>query len=238
MNLVSVVIPAYNEEDYIHLPLESLMKQKTDIPFEVIVVDNASTDRTSVVAKTFQKKLNLRIIVEPFKGRAAARHTGFREAKGDIILSTDADTAVPDDWVERLVKLLQSSRAVAVTGAGYATDGSQAANAMIRLGQPLCMHIYRFIFGQYWLTGFNFGILSDVYRQSGGFARSVDSFEDIDLGFRVSKLGKIAYFSEPRVIFSSRRFRKGIVAGFLEYMAASIRYFIFRRPTVILSDIR
>jgi glycosyltransferase involved in cell wall biosynthesis len=237
MNTVSIVIPTYNEQRYVHLPLASLVRQKTAIPFEVILVDNTSTDRTVAIAKTFQKKLNLQIIREPIKGRAAARDTGFRHAKGDIILSTDADTAVPEDWVDSLVKLFRPN-VVAVTGPGYTTDESRLGNAMIRIGQPLCMHLYRLVFSQYWLTGFNFGILRSVYRQSGGFTRSIDSLEDIDLGFRVSRIGKIIYFDKPRVIFSSRRFRKGIMRGFMEYIRALFDYILLKRPSISLSDIR
>ena len=72
---LSIVIPAYNEEHTLPLCLQSLCEQATSLPFEVIVVDNASTDGTVRQAKKFAKKLRLRIIPESTKGRSPARRT-------------------------------------------------------------------------------------------------------------------------------------------------------------------
>jgi len=95
--MISIVIPAYNEEENIRCCLEGLVAQKTDQEFEVIVVDNVSTDKTSGVARTFVDKINLRVVEEHTKGRGAARCRGFSEATGETILSTDADCVVPSN---------------------------------------------------------------------------------------------------------------------------------------------
>src|SRR3989344_4823515 len=114
---ISVVIPAYNEEKYISRCLDSLVAQKTHYEFEVIVVDNNSSDRTDIFAQKYKSRLDLKIIKELHQGRGAARASGFAEARGDLILGTEADTQLPSDWIETLCNsLYSSSEIVAVSG--------------------------------------------------------------------------------------------------------------------------
>src|SRR4029077_2365310 len=96
---VSVVVPAYNEEKNLPLALASLLNQELK-DFELIVVDNGSTDETPVIAK----KLGARVIGENRRGVAHARQAGFLSSKGGIIATTDADTVVPPDWLSRIVR--------------------------------------------------------------------------------------------------------------------------------------
>ena len=88
---LSVVIPAYNEEQYLPACLRALRQQKDAPPFEVIVVDNASTDSTACIAGQF----GAHVVAEPRKGVARARQSGFEAARAPIVASTDADTIVP-----------------------------------------------------------------------------------------------------------------------------------------------
>ena len=91
--MISLVIPAFNEEKLIKRCLDTFVNQKTTQNFEVILVNNNSTDKTLDIAKTFQNKLNLKLIL----GRGAARKKEFEEASGEIILSSDSDTIIPSD---------------------------------------------------------------------------------------------------------------------------------------------
>ncbi len=96
---VSVVVPAYNEERYLGRCLAALARQTYPADrFEVIVVDNGSTDATAELARRY----GVRVIAEPRKGVAYARQTGFEAARGEVIASTDADTVVPPFWVSRI----------------------------------------------------------------------------------------------------------------------------------------
>jgi glycosyltransferase involved in cell wall biosynthesis len=95
----SVVIPAYNEERYLPRCLESLRAQNYPAKeFEIIVVDNASTDATPDIARRF----GARVVYESAKGIAHARQRGFEAAQGEFIANTDADTAVPNNWLSRM----------------------------------------------------------------------------------------------------------------------------------------
>ncbi len=236
--MISVVIPAFNEEQSIKSCLNAFTLQKTDVPFEVIVVNNNSTDNTVGSAMFFTDKLHLKIIDEKEKGRGAARSTGFNNAEGDIILSTDADTIVPPNWIDTICRTLQSANAVAVTGAGTISDCKPSVNSAFNILQPFFMKAYRLVFGHYWLNGFNFGMYKEAYRKSGGFDRTLNVQEDVDLAFRVRRTGKIQFVPDMTVICSGRRFQNGFLKGMLPYVKTFIGYYFFKKKNVILSDVR
>ncbi|PIP64322.1 hypothetical protein COW96_03190 [Candidatus Roizmanbacteria bacterium CG22_combo_CG10-13_8_21_14_all_33_16] len=236
--LVSVVIPCFNEEKVIAACLTALVSQKTSHSFEVIVVNNNSTDQTVEIIKKFRDKLDLRIAQQKKKGRGPARKMGFQYAKGNIILSTDADTIVPPKWIETLVNSLLLEKNIAVTGSSKIVDCGWSANAIFNLIQPLSMRFYRIFFGHYWLSGFSFGISKKIYDKSGGFNDDINGLEDIDLSFKVKKIGVIKFIPNIPVIFSGRRFSKGLLKGLFSYINQFFIYFFYREKKVFFSDIR
>lgn len=238
---ITVVIPAYNEEQYISNCLDSLANQITDLPFEVIVVNNNSTDRSQEIINNYKNKLNLRIILETKKGRGAARWRGFKEAKGDIILSTDADSVVPLNWIQALTNSLKNSSGVAVSGPCYFDDMPNITKKLMNILQPLFMVGYRIIFGHYFLSGFNFAIQKTAYIQSGGFNPNLNAIEDGDLSFRVNKIGKIKFVPKIKVIASGRRFKSNLIGGLISYIATFINYYLFHinlNKSVYMNDVR
>src|SRR5688500_17107775 len=90
----SVVIPVYNEADSLDLCLSAIAAQTTQ-PFEVIVVDNNSTDTTAEIAASYPF---VRLVYESRQGVVHARNTGFNLAQGDIIARIDADTVIESGW--------------------------------------------------------------------------------------------------------------------------------------------
>jgi len=99
---ISVIIPAHNSEKTIEQCIESILKQ-TGVDFEVIVVDNNSTDRTKKIIKKFcQIDARIKYVFESQQGRGAARNAGLAVAKGEIVAMTDSDCVAPDDWLKTL----------------------------------------------------------------------------------------------------------------------------------------
>src|SRR5438067_8932857 len=97
---VTVVVPAFNEEKYLADCLESLLAQTySKWLTEIVVVDNASTDRTAAIAAGY----GVRILREERKGAAFARQTGFIAASHELVAGIDADCVAPPDWLERIV---------------------------------------------------------------------------------------------------------------------------------------
>lgn len=235
---VSIVIPAYNEEKCIESTLFSLLRseQETNINYEVILVDNNSTDNTVNVALKYKNGLNLRIIKERVQGRGAARARGFKEAEGEIILSADADTILFKGWIEKLVNELNGKN-IGVTTSCQIVEGAFLTRLVFNSFQPVIMIIYRILFGHFWLSGFSFGIKKAVYESSGGFDQTLQAQEDTDLSFRVSKLGKIKFINSP-VIVSNRRFKKGLIVGYFEYLKSYFQIFAQDKEKVYLNNSR
>lgn len=234
--MISVVIPAYNEEKFIGKCIESLIHQQTKQSYEVIVVDNASTDKTYDIACKYKKRLDLKVLKEPTKGRGRARFTGCRAVKGDIILSLDGDSMAPVDWIEKMTKPLKDPNIVAVTGTGQIDDCSPRINATFNTLQPICMIAYRLLFRHFWLTGFNFAIRTDTYKKAGEFDPKINCNEDTELAFRVKKYGKIKFIRYP-VTVSGRRVSKGVLRGFAPYLTGFVKYYALKKPAD-LTDIR
>ena len=110
----SIIIPAYNAGRTLPDTLTAL-KQQTISPdeYEVIVVDDGSTDDTADVARCF----GANCISQPNRGPAAARNHGVRVAKGEIILFTDADCSPDQDWLRQMVLPFQNEKTMGVKGA-------------------------------------------------------------------------------------------------------------------------
>ena len=223
---VSIVIPAFNEEKYIENTLFALLasEQKTNLNYEVILVNNNSTDQTVKFAQKFKKGMTLRIINETKQGRGAARARGFNEAQGEIILSTDADTSVYSGWIEALVSELKKDIA-AVTTPCKIVEVSTVTNLMFNFSLPVLMVIYRILFGHFWLSGFSFAIKKEVYLAAGGFDPTLHAQEDTELSFKVAKLGKIKFLNKP-IVVSGRRIKNGVLSAWLEYFRSYINVFI------------
>ena len=120
---VSVVVPAFNAEKLIERCLESL-KNQTVSPYEIIVVDNNSTDRTAAIAEQY----GVIVVKESRQGIAWARDAGFLKASGDIIARCDADCVTPKTWVETITKYYSTTpteRYKGITGSGYYTTKSE-----------------------------------------------------------------------------------------------------------------
>lgn len=109
---VSIVIPVYNEQNHLRACLDSIAQQRIH-PDEVIVVDNNSTDDSIVVAKSYPF---VRVVREERQGVMWGRSAGFNAARSDIIGRIDADTQLPDDWVERIRQIFDDPDIAAVSG--------------------------------------------------------------------------------------------------------------------------
>src|ERR1700740_3471780 len=94
----SVVIPAYNEAEFLGSCLDSLRAQDFRDPYEIIVVDNNSTDATADAARS----RGVTVVHEPKPGVCSARQRGTAAARGEIVVSTDADTTFGSDWLSRI----------------------------------------------------------------------------------------------------------------------------------------
>lgn len=112
--LFTFIVPAYNEERVIARTLASLLE--VDYPrYEILVVDDGSVDRTAEVARRFAPR-GVQVIQRPNGGKSAALNLGLFFARGDIVVSVDADSLVARDCLKELVKLFADPKVMAVAG--------------------------------------------------------------------------------------------------------------------------
>jgi cellulose synthase/poly-beta-1,6-N-acetylglucosamine synthase-like glycosyltransferase len=228
---VSVVVPAFNEESVISDTLNALLAQ--DYPdFEIIVVNNASTDKTAEVVSKFESKSKtIRLVHETKKGLLHARERGRKEAKGDIVANSDADCLPDKDWLSKATVYFgdKSKNVVAVSGPYNYYD----AHPMFRVASQLLQnYVYRvfatglqlpFIKSGAVLIGGNNLIRADVLNKMGGYNTSLVFYgEDTDTAKRVAKYGYIVFTPKVKMKTSARRFKD---EGHLKMIAKYLYHF-------------
>lgn len=212
---VSVIIPVFNEEKYILKTLNAIISQGYK-NYEVIIINNASTDATDTIVKYFIQStptsINIIYQTEYRQGTNYARECGRRLATGEIIAMLDAD-CIPDFyWVANGAKNLQHNNTVAATGAYYYYDASVALRLFSLVSQLL---IFKFINriiqinkkGAI-LIGGNAFINAHLLQQIGGFNTNLTFYgDDIDIAIKMSKFGNVNYSTILTIKTSSRRYK-------------------------------
>ena len=198
--LISVVVPAHNEEKRISQLLKSLARQETDFPFEVIVVDNASSDRTSIIAK----EAGVRVLFEKQKGYSYPVIRGCLAALGEIICITDADVIAPSDWLKKIKKAYgEDPDAAGIGGVFYYHDGSKFLNFLLRVIYTLSPKL---IIAE--MNGTNMSFRKTAYLKVGGFAYGVNLSSETLLVRKLRATGRILIKKDIIVYTSARRFRR------------------------------
>ena len=116
--MISVVLPTHNRGELLRKAIQSLIDQSLPAArYEVLIVDNASTDGTKQVVETFARRHNVRYLHEPRLGAARARNTGWQGAKGALVAFVDDDVVVPRNWLASIARAFErADRAPACVG--------------------------------------------------------------------------------------------------------------------------
>jgi len=235
--LVSVIIPARNEAKLLPKCLSSLAHQRTQVNFEVIVIDTNSEDGTPAIARSF----GAQIVNEPRKGKVYAFRTGANAAKGDILCFAEADCILPTNWIQTITDYLkQHPKVAAISGIYSFYASTPILNLLAPIVHGLALGIYYLLYGSCSLRGSNFAIRRSAYDIVGGFSENYFELYDVELGRRVSKIGLIHYVPEMEIKTSDRRFRGRILRFVFEFLASFVRNILFKRPhpSQIYEDIR
>lgn len=218
---ISVVVPAYNEEQYIASCLESLMRQDFSGSYDVVVVDNNSEDRTAEIARSF----GVRVLFESRRSAAAARQRGFAEAKGGIIATTDADSVMPPNWLSSISRAFQKRPKLVAFGGHYnfLDDCPILPRFWVKYLFPLLWMAYTLVIRRRLLFGVNMAVKREAFLMVGGFNTSISQGEDNDISLRLAKLGQVVWDSRFRVTTSGRRFCRGLFPGLLSWLPYEFR---------------
>jgi glycosyltransferase involved in cell wall biosynthesis len=207
---ISFVVPAYNEEAGLGRSLAAILTQvkASGCTAQVIVVNNASTDGTGAVARSFP---GVEVVDEPQKGLYHARRAGLMAADGDLIANVDADTCITDGWIERVIAEFSAApKLVALSGPYIYYDVSPAlrfsVNLFYRWGYVFyALNRWVFKVGSM-MQGGNFIVRSTALRQIGGYNAHFAFYgEDTDLARRLSAVGDVKFTFKLPAESSGRR---------------------------------
>ncbi len=211
--IISIVIPAYNEEKFIGPCLKSVLREAHCYgnDAEVLVVNNASTDKTRQVACGYP---GVRVIDEPRKGLSRARHRGYLESRGDLVVNVDADCIMPRGYLARVVRSFELDRRLALlTGPFLYHDLPQVAQVV-----TILFYLFQFVpntIGQRILKvgavaqGGNFTARRSALQKVGGYDTSLTFYgEDTDIAIRLSHVGLVRFSFTVLMKTSGRRLRK------------------------------
>ena len=201
---ISVIIPTFQEEEYVATTLSILTSVKS--PIEVIVVDGGSQDNTVKIAKRFTNK----VYKLSERGISKARNYGVKWSSADIIVFLDADVIPPKDLVEKVIETFKDPTVVGATCTIMPSRPRLAEkmfflfyNQLIRISSAF--PITRF---KRHSRGEFLAVRKREFQKVGGFNESIACLEDYDLASRLATLGKFAFMKNLTVHESMRRIRK------------------------------
>lgn len=206
--LVSVIVPVYNDPDGIETTISSLLDQTlSEDAFEIIVVDNNSSDATGVVARERLAEVDHGHVIDEHEIQSsyAARNTGIEFASGDILAFLDADMSAPATWLAELV-------------AEFDRTGAQYIGCQVRLycplSEPTLVARYDRAFGfpvgfyletQQFVPTCCLAVTRAVVADVGPFDARLTSSGDLEFGQRVARAGYEQHFASELVLFHPTR---------------------------------
>lgn len=197
--MLSVVIPAFNEENFLPETLRAI-GAAADLSCEIIVVDNESTDKTAQLAKDF----GARVVAESERNIAKVRNTGAKNASGDVLIFIDADTIAPPTLFQKIADVMKDEQCF---GGAVAVEYEEFKRKWMNLYMPGW---------KFWGTVFNMKqgaaqfCRKSVFEKLGGYDKSIYVGEDIEFYWRLTKFakqngGRLFFIKQPKVKTSSRR---------------------------------
>lgn len=218
---LTIVIPVYNEENYLKACLDAVASQ-TVMPIEVLVVDNNSSDRSVSIAKSYDF---VSVLHEKIQGQTFAQATGFNHAKGNILGRIDADTILPPDWVEKVLEAFKSdSDTIALTGDGVPYDAplKSAAAGVFRFYHSFVSRVFS---GHVMLWGANTALRATGWKRiAPRMSYSRELWEDYEMAFLLSRIGGIRHLKGIGVGCSFRAAHRPLIPQ-LSYQFRAVKTF-------------
>lgn len=245
---ISVIVCTFNRGNILEYCLNSLSNQLTNsVNYEVIIIDNNSTDNTNLIIKNFIKKCsNFRTYTEKNQGLAFARNTGFKKAFGNYIAYIDDDSIAPNNWIEEIISFIKRHPNVKVFGGGY--KGYSLEENIGWLPENYCNNYLgeneRVLnIGEEWITGTNMIFDKNVLEFYGGFntllgmkGYKTNYGEETELLLKMHKDGIEVYYCPKITVFHLIPNYKTKMSFLLksDYYRAKSSVFIFRPNTNLL----
>lgn len=196
MNKVTIIIPSYNQQEFLPMAIESALSQTEKC--DVVVIDDGSTDNSLAIAAGYQSK-GIRLVAQVNKGLPSARNTGIMNTYTEFVLPLDADDILLDNCVEKLLKR-QKEENSDITSPSFKNFGL-INQEVVLLPKPVLKH---FCVGNF-IPYFSL-FRTQVLREVGGYSpRMLFGYEDYHLTFNLLSRGaKLATTPEVLVLYRTK----------------------------------
>ena len=231
---ISVIVCAHNEEKFLAACLHSLLAQSR-VPDEIILINNASTDRTGEVARAIS---GVRVIDEQRKGLVVARERGRQEARGELLVYVDADCRAPLTWLERVARRFERDGELIALSGNYRFYDWDWWGRTLLYAYDLTLGPATHVLVKYILRigvvfyGGNFAVRAEALDRISGFDTTIEFHgEDTNLGRRLSRVGNVELRYDCFLFTSARRYNAmGKGAVFRLYVRNFVSELLHHRP--------
>ena len=217
----SIVIPLYNKEKYILDALQSVLNQTFE-NYEVIVVEDASTDKSQEVISTLKSEKVTVIKHDTNKGLSASRNTGIKNAKSNYIAFLDADDFWKDNYLEELFLLINSYPKAKLFATNYEELYQNdtillPSNNSKNLEEKTIIHnFFEISLAQPLYCPSSFCVEKSVFETIGFYNESIRFGEDVDFNIRANLSYQLAYTKKPLVrytMLSENQITQSLISG-------------------------
>ncbi|AKA36574.1 glycosyltransferase [Flagellimonas lutaonensis] len=206
---LSFIIPVFNRPDEVDELLQSLVEQDFDGEFEVVIIEDGSTETSEGVIGRYIEQLSISYYQKENTGPGDSRNYGMKKAKGNYFIVLDSDCVLPSHYLNTVYKSLQNDFVHCFGGPDAAhssfTTVQKAINyAMTSFLTTGGIRGKKRAIGKFQPRSFNMGISREAFEKTGGFG-NIHPGEDPDLTFRIWKMGYETRLFENAHVFHKRR---------------------------------
>jgi len=205
----SIIIPVYNRPNEIDELLESITKQDFTDDFEVLIIEDGSTDKSEIIVEKYKSQLNITYHFKENSGAGASRNFGMEKAKGNYFIILDSDIIVPEEYLTEVKKALEHTFTDAFGGPDTAHKSFTAMQKAINYSMTSVLTTggirgNKNAFGKFQPRSFNLGLSKAAFEKTNGFS-DLKVGEDIDLIFRLWKNGFETQLIANAFVYHKRR---------------------------------
>ncbi|MBR9853565.1 MAG: glycosyltransferase [Algicola sp.] len=207
--LFSIIVPVYNRPEEVRELLESLQAQNFTEDFEVVIVEDGSTESSEEIVNSFRENLQISYYFKENSGPGDSRNYGMQQAKGNYFIVLDSDCILPKQYLSEVDKELKKEFV-------HCFGGPDAADASFTTIQKAINYVMTSFLttggirggkkavGKFQPRSFNMGISREAFEKAGGFGR-IHPGEDPDLTFRIWKAGFDTRLFPAAFVYHKRR---------------------------------
>lgn len=205
----SIIIPVFNRPNEIDELLESLTKQDFQEDFEVLIIEDGSTEKSDLVIEKYQDKLNISYFLKENSGAGDSRNFGMKQASGNYFIILDSDVIVPSHYLSAIKKSLESNFTDAFGGPDAAHKSFTSLQKGINYSMTSILTTggirgKKQAVGKFQPRSFNMGISKSAFEKTNGFS-TMKIAEDIDLTFRLWENGFKTQLISNAFVYHKRR---------------------------------